>query len=124
MRKRLFYFCTHTSHFTCSATDGTYTALFPAPANATVAWNNLSLKYTGQTQNADNITSHIAPYNYMVAGNVSVSGNAAAATFTHLGSVLQFTITMPADYDPSLRGQPVELIITAPEFFKNEANSV
>lgn len=101
-------------------TAGTFNAFFPAQEGNSV-WSAINVSYEGQTQDGINSTTHLAKYNYMVAKNITIADNEPTASFNfaHLGSVMQFDITLPDGYKPDVDGQPIEIIVASEGMVKS-----
>ena len=106
--------------FEGTAKDGTFNAFFPALAENSV-WSALNVSYEGQQQDGPGTTAHLAKYDYMTAKSVVIAGNQpdAGLYFAHLGSVMQFDITLPDGYKPEVDGQPTEITLAAPGMTKS-----
>ncbi|MEG1635738.1 MAG: formylglycine-generating enzyme family protein, partial [Rikenellaceae bacterium] len=102
------------------AAAGTFNAFFPALSDNTT-WSAINASYENQEQDGINSTTHLAAFNYMVAKDIIIADNHPTSnfSFTHLGSVMQFDITLPEDYKPDTDGQPVELVFSSPTMVKS-----
>lgn len=101
--------------FEGTATTGTFNAFFPAQTENT-SWSAINASYENQEQDGAATTNHLEKYNYMIAKNIVITDNQITPgfNFAHLGSVMQFDITLPEGYRPEVDGQPIEIILTAP----------
>lgn len=106
--------------FDGTAPAGTFNAFFPASAENT-PWSALNASYENQQQDGAGTTAHLARYNYMMAKEIVIANNQPTAriNFAHLGSVMQFDITLPEGYKPEVDGQPTEITLTAPGMTKS-----
>lgn len=57
----------------------------------------IPVSYSGQTQTANGSTSHLSQYDYMTSRANAVADNTAVFAFSHLGSIIRFNITAPAN---------------------------
>ena len=109
-----------TGKFEGTAAASTFNAFFPAQ-EGNKSWSALNVSYEGQEQDGTNTTAHLAKYNYMMAKGIAVADNQPTEGFyfSHMGSVMQFDITLPDGYTPAKDGQPVEITLTAPGMTKS-----
>lgn len=76
--------------------SSTYAAYFPYDY-AHRDYKNIALSYLGQVQQKDADTGHVSSYDYMAAVASSPYHGEVCFDFKHLGSLLQFKLTVPSD---------------------------
>lgn len=74
----------------------TYSAYYPFIGDYYIDKENLPLDYTGQEQIGNASTAHLGAYDFMAAPPTSPSWGSVNFKFTHLGSLMQIRLTIPA----------------------------